>query len=129
MITQKGLVLSWSSQYVNTVKEGKNLYLFVREVVYTTLEEVCSDFAENIEDICVNYEPVTSRDRSLVLYIDFMSGRDVGEISYSLRQYLSECVQAFIIAKKQLPDCTKMNIIFTMYQASRFMFSYEFFKK
>lgn len=129
MITQKGLVLSWSSQYVNTVEEGRNLYLFVREVVCTTLEEVCSDFAENIEDICVNYEPVTSRDRSLIYYIDFMPTRDVGEISYTLRQYLSECVQAFIIAKKKLPDCTKMNIIFTMYQASRFMFNYEFFKK
>lgn len=129
MITQKGLILTLSRYQISNMKEGRNLILFVREVMFSLLEQICTDMAESVADIYVNYEPIYGRSSDLLYELDFLPEHAVNEITYMLREYLQDSVHAFIIAKKKVPDCGTMNFSLSMFQTSRFMIHYEFFQK
>lgn len=127
MITQKGLVLYLNNYQVETVEENRNLFLFVKELMITKIEEICALYNEPLESILVNYEHTFVKEGRWIYDLEFLPEHAVNEINFAIQNYIQESVTAFIMGKKSGLGVTKMNFILTMYQRSKFMINYEMF--
>lgn len=127
MITQKGLAIYLNNYQVNTIEENRNLFLFVREIIVAKIEEICALYGEPLEGILMNYERITSREGKWLYELEFLPEQAVMEINCMIQNYIHESTTAFIMGKKMVNGCTKMNFILTMYQRSRFIINYELF--
>lgn len=130
MITQKGLVVHLNNYQANTIDENRNLFLFVRELVLTKIEEICALYNEPMDSVLLNYESTFVKQGNCWIYeLDFLPEHAINEVNFSIQSYIQESVTAFIMGRKSGHGFTKMNFNLTMYQSSRFMITYELFKQ
>ena len=127
MITQKGLVLYLNNYQVDSVEENRNLFLFVKELMITKIEEICALYNEPMESILLNYETTFVKQGNWIYELDFLPEHAINEINFNIQGYIQESVTSFIMGRKADHGFTKMNFILTMYQRSRFMINYELF--
>lgn len=127
MITQKGLVLYLNNYQVESVEENRNLFLFVKELMISKIEEICSLYNEPLDSILINYEQTFVKEGNWVYDLQFLPEHAVNEVNFAIQNYIQESVTSFIMGRKSGHGFKKMNFILTMYQRSRFMINYELF--